>query len=253
MKSATRAPIRVHNQIAREIGTAIVSGQLRPGRVLDKEIEASARRHVSRTAYREALRILSAKGLIHSRPRRHAGERGFRVASAGQRRAHLDVQRNAGPEMIRLFELRTIVEPAAAAIAALRRTPQQLLEMKTALEQMALHTLHHAEGRKADQAFHAALLAGTENPFLVSLTNGVTAAVEALTQYKLRLAKVERDPVPDHRRVYEAVAAQEGDAAREAMNRLIRLAIQDMPASQRPRRLSTASLPGIAYLLPASP
>ena len=122
--------------------------------------------------------------------------------------------------------------------------------MKTALEQMALHTLHHAEGRKADKAFHAALLAGTANPFLVSLTNGVTAAVEALTQYKLRLAKVERDPVPDHRRVYEAVAAQEGDAAREAMNRLIRLAIQDMPASQRPRRLSTASLPGVAICSP---
>ena len=255
MKSATRAPIRVHSQIAREVGTAIVSGQLRPGRVLDNEIEASARRHVSRTAYREALRILSAKGLIHSRPRV-----GTRVSEVSE--WHLldnDVltwmfSGTPGPEVIHgLFELRTIVEPAAAAIAALRRTPRQLLEMKTALEQMALHTLHHAEGRKADKAFHAALLAGTENPFLISLTNGVTAAVEALTQYKLRLAKVERDPVPDHRRVYEAVAAQEADAAREAMNRLIRLAIQDMPASQRPRRLSTASLPGVAYLLPASP
>lgn len=252
---AKRATLRVHELIAREIGVAIVSGQLRPGRVLGTEIEASAQRHVSRTAYREALRILSAKGLIHSRPRL-----GTRVSEVSQ--WHLldnDVlawlfSGTPEPEVIHgLFELRTIVEPAAAAIAALRRQPAQLLEMEAALGLMAFHTLHGAEGRKADKAFHAALLAASENPFLISLTNGVTAAVEALTQYKLRLAKVERDPVPDHRRVYEAVAAQDADAAREAMERLIRLAIQDMPVGQRPRRLSTASLPGIAYLLPASP
>ena len=255
MKSATRAPFRVHSQIAREIGTAIVSGQLRPGHVLDNEIEASSRRHVSHTAYREALRILSAKGLIHSRPRR-----GTRVSEVSE--WHLldnDVlvwlfSGTPQPEVIHgLFELRTIVEPAAASIAALRRTPEQLLEMEAALQGMAFHTLHRAEGRKADKAFHAALLAGTKNPFLVSLTNGVTAAVDALTQYKLRLARVERDPVPDHRHVYEAVAAQDADAARAAMERLIRLAIEDMPASQRPRRLSSASLPTITYLLPASP
>ena len=255
MKSATRAPFRVHNRIAREIGTAIVSGQLRPGHVLENEIEASSRRHVSHTAYREALRILSAKGLIHSRPRR-----GTRVSEVSE--WHLldnDVlvwlfSGTPEPEVIHgLFELRTIVEPAAAAIAALRRTPRQLLEMEAALEQMALHTLHRADGRKADKAFHAALLAATKNPFFISLTNGVTAAVDALTLYKLRLAKVERDPVPDHRRVYEAVAARDANGAREAMDSLIRLAIQDMPARQRPRRLSSASLPAIAYLLPASP
>jgi len=252
---AKRAPFRVHELIAREIGVSIVSGQLRPGRVLDTEIQASARRHVSRTAYREALRILSSKGLIHTRPRL-----GTRVSEVAE--WHLldnDVldwlfSATPEPEVIHgLFELRTLVEPAAAAIAAVRRTPGQLLGREAALELMALHTLHVEEGRKADKAFHAALLASTENPFLISLTNGVTAAVDALTRYKLRLAKVERDPVPDHRRVYEAVAAQDADAARDAMDRLIRLAIQDMPASQRPRPLSPASLPSIAYLLPASP
>ncbi len=61
--------LRIHGLIAREIGLAIVSGRLRPGHVLDGEVEASSRRRVSHTAYREALRILSAKGLIQSRPR----------------------------------------------------------------------------------------------------------------------------------------------------------------------------------------
>src|SRR5512134_1526171 len=64
-----RSVLRVHGTIAREIGLSIVSGRLRPGHVLDGEIDASSKWGVSRTAYREAIRILSAKGLIHSRPR----------------------------------------------------------------------------------------------------------------------------------------------------------------------------------------
>ncbi len=66
---ASRKPLRLHGSIAREIGLLIVSGRYRPGHVLDGEVEASEQRRVSRTAYREAVRILAAKGLVHSRPR----------------------------------------------------------------------------------------------------------------------------------------------------------------------------------------
>jgi DNA-binding FadR family transcriptional regulator len=134
-----------------------------------------------------------------------------------------------------LYELRTIVEPAAAALAATRRTQAHLVDMRRALDAMTLHTLHKVEGREADKAFHAALLAATANPFVISLTNGVTAAVNSLTEFKLRLAKVERDPVPDHLRVYDAIAAKDPDASRDAMIKLIRLAVLDMPAKQRPQ------------------
>jgi len=233
----TPSHLRVHGTIAREIGVSIVSGRVRPGHVMDGEIEASARRRVSRTAYREAIRILSAKGLIHSRPRT-----GTRVSPISA--WHLldpDVlawlfSGNPRPEVLHgLFELRTIVEPAAAALAATRRNQSHLLEMRAALDAMSLHTLHKAEGREADQRFHAALLAATANPFVISLTNGVTAAVNALTEFKTRLAKISRDPVPDHMRVYDAIAAKDAAAARDAMVRLIHLAVLDMPARQRPR------------------
>ena len=128
-----------------------------------------------------------------------------------------------------LYELRTIVEPAAAALAATRRTQAHLADMRRALDAMTFHTLDKLEGREADKAFHAALLAATANPFVISLTNGVTAAVNALTEFKQRLAKIERDPVPDHLRVYDAIAAKDADGAREAMIKLIRLAVLDMP------------------------
>ncbi|MGH8201063.1 MAG: FadR/GntR family transcriptional regulator, partial [Steroidobacteraceae bacterium] len=61
--------LRLHGTIARDIGVRIVSGRIAPGRVLDGEIDASERLKVSRTAYREAIRILAAKGLIESRPK----------------------------------------------------------------------------------------------------------------------------------------------------------------------------------------
>jgi DNA-binding FadR family transcriptional regulator len=139
------------------------------------------------------------------------------------------------------------VEPAAAALAATRRNQEHLAEMRSALEAMKLHTLHKVEGRDADKAFHAALLAATANPFVISLTNGVTAAVNALTEFKLRLAKIERDPVPDHLRVYDAIAAKDANAAHEAMVKLIRLAVLDMPVKQRPRPPAVATISEIEY------
>ena len=246
-----RDPLRVHGTIAREIGLSIVSGKLRPGHVLDGEIEASSMWRVSRTAYREAIRILSAKGLIRSRPRT-----GTRVSAISEWHL-LDPDVLAWmftgvprPEVIHgLFELRTIVEPAAAALAATRRTQAHLTDMRRALDAMSFHTLHKAEGREADKAFHAALLAATANPFVVSLTNGVTGAVNALTEFKQRLAKIERDPVPDHLRVYDAIAAKDADAAREAMIKLIRLAVLDMHVKQRPRPPSGSTIKEAAYFI----
>ncbi len=214
-----------------------MAGLLRPGQVLEGELEASAQRRVSRTAYREAMRILGAKGLIHTRP--HTGTR---VSNTSEWHL-LDPDVLAWvfggvprPEIIHgIFELRTMVEPAAAGLAAKRRSRSHLMNMRDALDDMTRHTLHKPEGREADKAFHAALLAATRNPFLISLTNGVTAAVNALTEYKQRLAKIERDPVPDHVRVYDAIAAKDADGAREAMTRLIRLAVFDMPVGKRPK------------------
>src|SRR5262245_14644670 len=156
-----RKALRLHGTIARDLGVLIVSGRYRAGHVLDGEVEASEQRKVSRTAYREALRILAAKGLVHSRPRV-----GTRVSPLEN--WHLldpDVLSWAfsgepEPEVLHgLFELRTIVEAAAAALAATRRRADHLHAMDRALDAMERHTLNVAEGRLADQQFHAALLA----------------------------------------------------------------------------------------------
>jgi DNA-binding FadR family transcriptional regulator len=246
---AGRKALRLHGSIARDIGVLIVTGRYRPGHILDGEVEASEQRKVSRTAYREAVRILSAKGLVDSRPRV-----GTRVSPLEQ--WHLldpDVlswvfSGEPEPDVLHgLFELRTIVEPAAAALAATRRNQRHLDSMRRALDAMSHFTLHVEEGRNADKDFHAALLAATANPFIVSLTNGVTAAVIALTEFKQRIAPLKRDPAPDHWRVYDAIAAKDADGARAAMAELIRLAIMDTPIRQRPKPASATRASRVAH------
>jgi DNA-binding FadR family transcriptional regulator len=228
-KGERRRPLRLHGTIARDIGVRIVSGHIAPGRVLDGEIEASGRLQVSRTAYREAVRILVAKGLIESRPKR-----GTLVTEPHH--WHLldpDViswifTGNPEERLLRgLFELRTIVEPAAAALAAERRSAEQLKKLRASLERMTKHSLAIDDGQQADCEFHATLLQASGNPFLISLTSGVTAAITWTTIFKQRKKPLPRDPLPDHERVYQAVRSRDAAAAHTAMTELVSLALSD--------------------------
>lgn len=237
---ARRKSLRLHGMVARDIGIQIVSGRYRAGDLLDGEIEASERLNVSRTAYREAVRILAAKGLVEVRPKI-----GTRVTP--REKWHL-----LDPDVLSwifkyepdehllesLFELRKIVEPEAAALAARNRKDSHLKSMSDALEAMAEHTLAKEEGRIADQDFHTALLDATGNPFLISLTSSVSAAVTWTTVFKQRLRPLRRDPIPDHRRVYEAIAAADPKAAHQAMADLVDMAFFDTATAPRAKTRS---------------
>ncbi|UZK69712.1 FadR family transcriptional regulator [Sphingomonas sp. S1-29] len=224
-----RKSLRIHGVIARDLGMSIVTGHYAPGEVLNGEVAASGDLQVSRTAYREALRILAAKGLVESRPKT-----GTRVSARAK--WHLldpDVLSwifAVEPEdtlLESLFELRLIVEPQAAGLAATRRTDEHLAQMLAALEGMTEHTLASEAGRLADQHFHAALLDASGNPFLASLASGVGAAVAWTTVFKQRNEPLRRDPLPEHWRVYDAVAAGDADEARRVMTELVDMAFLD--------------------------
>jgi DNA-binding FadR family transcriptional regulator len=224
--------LRLHGTIARELGIAIVSGRYHPGDLLDGEIAASEQFAVSRTAYREAVRILAAKGLVDARPKV-----GTRINARHEWNLLdpdvLDWTFESEPDLQlldSLFELRNVVESAAAGLAATRRTTQHLKLMRSALEGMAAHTLATEAGRQADLDFHTTLLDATNNPFMISLTNGVGAAIRTTTIFKQRKRPLSRDPLPDHLRVFEAIAARDPPRAQEAMSELIQLARIDIPS-----------------------
>jgi DNA-binding FadR family transcriptional regulator len=126
-----------------------------------------------------------------------------------------------------LFELRAVVEPAAARFAAERRDKEDIKAMKDALAQMRRHTLATEAGRAADRAFHDALLSATHNSAMMALSASISAAVSWTTEFKQRSRALPRDPVPDHAKVFDAIAAGDPDAASAAMRALVDLALDD--------------------------
>ncbi len=229
--------LRLHGTIARDLGVAITSGQYKPGDLLFGEVASSAKLAVSRTAYREAVRILAAKGLVESKPK------------VGTKVSPLSKWHMLDPDVLAwtfenepdlallesLFELRDVVESAAAALAAVRRTTKDLDAMRDGIERMAARTLASEEGQDGDTAFHESLLQATDNPYFISLTTGVNAAVKTTTMFKQREKPLPRDPVPDHLRVFQAIADRNPERAQREMSTLVRLALQDIPLSQKAR------------------
>ncbi len=235
---------RLHGAIAHWLGAAILSGEYAPGTTLSGEIEFSQTLDVSRSAYREAVQVLIAKGLVESRPKT-----GTRVLPR-ERWNLLDPEVLAWAfagepdvDFVRsLFELRAIVEPAAAALAAHRRTSAQLRTMKDALAAMTRHTLATEIGRTADRDFHDAILRATHNDALIVLSSSIGAAVNWTTLFKQRGGKLPRNAIPDHRRVYDAISEGDSEAARAAMHGLIDLALEDTRLSMQHRQNATGDI-----------
>lgn len=220
---------RLRGAISQYLGTAIVSGAIRPGERLTGEVANAEALDVSRSAYREAVRELTAKGLVETRTK--AGT----IVQPRNRWNLLDPDVLAwafsdepDPLYVRnLFELRSIVEPAAARLAAERREKEDVAAMRAALAKMRRHTLATEAGRTADREFHDAVLRATHNDTLVTLSASIGAAVNWTTQFKQRSRTLPRDPVPDHARVSDAIAAGDQDAAEAAMRALIDMALDD--------------------------
>lgn len=224
-----KRPDDVRHGIAHDLGVAIVSGRIAPGAALLSEERYSVENGVSRGAYREALRILAAKGLIQNRLKSTTlvNERakwsmldldvlGWMFEN-GPRRTFIDS----------IFELRGIVEPAAAGLAAMRRTERELARMGHALEEMERYGLRDERGRAADQAFHLAILTATRNEPLMTLSSSIAAAVEWTTRFARDERNSARDPMPDHHGVFAAIVAGDREPARRAMEALIDNALAD--------------------------
>lgn len=224
---------RLHGALAHKLGTAILSGQYAPGDVLPGEVVFAEELGVSRSAYREAIQVLTAKGLVASRPK--AGTR----VLARERWNLLDPEvlawAFAGEPDVRfvrdLFELRSVIEPAAARLAAMRRSKDDVRIMRDALAAMRRHTLTTEAGRSADRDFHDAILRASGNQAMVVLSASIGAAVHWTTQFKQRSRELPRNPIPDHVRVFDAIAASDPDAAAEAMGSLVDLALEDTRSS----------------------
>lgn len=212
----------LHGRLAHELGLQIVAGEIATGTVLPTENDLSARYHVSRTALREAMKVLTAKGLMESRPRvgtRVRPRADWHLIDPDVIAWHCEASPN-GDVLCDMFEIQLIVEPNAAALAAERRTDGDIRIIEDALDEMVRIVTTGGDMAGPNLRFHTAIMAAAGNPFLSALA----LLIEPASVVAVRLIW-DHDPaafsLEAHRAVVEAIGAGRGGMARRTMQSLM--------------------------------
>lgn len=226
----------LHGRVVDDLGRRIVSGALPPGAVVDLD-QLETDLDVSRTVVREAVKVLTAKGLLDSRPRLGT----FVRDRSDWNLLDPDVMswRDNGEPDERLIsdlaEVRRIVEPEGARLAAARRTEADVLAMRAALERMRRSGRDLEEHVAADLAFHRAVLAASQNELLGRLEVVLEPALRA--RDTLAFSAGHDDAfLPAHAAVAEAIADADPERAEAAMAALLDAAAADTAAVLDRRR-----------------
>lgn len=212
------APTSAYEQVAARLRQRIRLGLLPVGERLPPERHLAEQLGVSRVTLRDALGILQGEGLIDRR--RGAGGGAVIVGrrpSPVEARAEL---RRQTATFDRILELRLVIEPGAARLAAERRSDDDLRRLELSIEGMQCAAQGGGDGvgefHRADSIFHLTIAAASRNPYLYE------AVEEARSRLFAPMAAIDKqglqqDSVAEHRAVLEAIADGDGDRAASAM------------------------------------
>ena len=220
-----------HAAVVDRLASIIIGGDNSAAAQLPTEPELCVSRGVSRTILREAIKTLSAKGLVVTGPR---------IGTRAQPPSNWNL---LDPDVIRwrlaagvdntfvrdILELRLAIEPKAAALAAKRATEADILALRAA--SAAMHeAVSKQNGRylEADLAFHETILSATHNQFFAALTPAVDALLRVSFRYSVKSRESARSSLPFHDAVVDAIAARDPDAAEKAIRFLIGSAREDV-------------------------
>jgi GntR family transcriptional regulator, galactonate operon transcriptional repressor len=243
-------PRTTHRAVVDALARDIFAGRYLPGASLPTEPELCAEFEVSRTTVREALKTLTAKGIITVRPKT-----GTRVLPF-DRWSLLDPEvvawrlaAGVDDEFVRdLVDIRLIIEPEAAARAAARAEPLDVMALSGAYDHM--HRAGHGDGNyiQADLEFHCTLLRSAHNQFLTQLIPVLTG----MLRFSFELSVTSRATViaalPLHRAIVTGIEQRDPAAARAATRYLIERARDDIEA--RPEGMASGIAPGSHLTLP---
>jgi GntR family transcriptional repressor for pyruvate dehydrogenase complex len=224
---------RLYEQIVQQIEDSVLKGVLKEGDQLPAERELAQQFGVSRTAVREAIKALHEKGLVDAHP-----GRGTFIANGNSNsmRQSLDRILKSGQAdgAAHLVEIREILEPEIAALAAVRADDQDLATMREAVSVMDNANQDADAFIEADLDFHLSLAEAAANPFVLSLIDSI---VGLLREQRMRIFHVgggpERGQV-HHKQILDAIERRDSQGAREAMQahlRQVREDSRDAPGS----------------------
>jgi GntR family transcriptional regulator, transcriptional repressor for pyruvate dehydrogenase complex len=217
---------RLYEQIVQQIQDSIETGALKPGDQLPAERELALQFGVSRTAVREAVKTLREKGLVEAYP-----GRGTFITSGSSNSIRLTLDRMIKTGNVEgtlhLVEVREILEPEIAALAATRADEESLVEMREAVSIMDKAKRDPDAFIEADLDFHLALAEAAANPLILSLIDSI---VGVLREQRISIFGVDGGPERGqyhHKRVLEAVENRDPAGARAAMRAHLRQVRED--------------------------
>ncbi|HEX6120782.1 MAG TPA: FadR/GntR family transcriptional regulator [Dongiaceae bacterium] len=221
-KAAKARGERLHHSLAQDIGARILREEYAPGSLLPNEAEWCDVYGVSRTAVREAIKMLAAKGLIVSRPKIGSRVRpreawnlldrdvlAWYWAASDQQHFLSNVQ-----------QMREILEPEAAALAAVNHTASQLATIEAAYKGMVEST-NIADWNTHDVRFHLAILGAADNELLVPLGILIESALSNMFAFTASHNEDVRKALPLHEAILAAIRRRSPAAARRAARVLL--------------------------------
>jgi GntR family transcriptional repressor for pyruvate dehydrogenase complex len=207
---------RLYEQIVQQIEESVLKGTLKPGDQLPAERELAQQLGVSRTAVREAVKTLREKGLVEA----YSGRGTFitdGTSQAARQSFDLMVKLGQAEGSPHLAELRLILEPGIAALAAARVQEPEIVALREAVTVMDGAQRDPDAYIEADLDFHLALAEAAGNPLILSLIDSI---VGLLREQRMRIFNVEGGPQRGqihHKRILEAIERHDPEMARSAM------------------------------------
>jgi len=217
---------RLYQQIVQQIEESIDKGELKEGDQLPAERELAQQFGVSRTAVREAVKTLSEKGLVEA----YAGRGTFITnGSTNSIRNTLDRMIRNGPleGTVHLAEMREILEPEIAFLAAKRADQETISAMQESISVMDAARMDPEAFIEGDLDFHLALAEAAGNPLILSLIDSI---VGLLREQRMRTYYTDGGPERGqyhHKRILEAIEHRDPQGARDAMRAHLRQVRED--------------------------
>ncbi|CAB3785907.1 FadR/GntR family transcriptional regulator [Paraburkholderia fynbosensis] len=220
----------LHRRVLNQMGEQICSGKFAPGEILPAEPVLAEQMQVSRITIRETMKSLSAKGMLEVR-RRY----GTIVLPRSQWQLFdpdvITWRARAGtfdPGLIDdLMELRLIIEPNAAKLAAKRATDDDRKAVRRAYKAMERAVAGNGEYVPADLAFHGAILTACHNQFVQQMQNALSAILRTSFELSSEIAGGPARSLPMHEALCIAIEQGDPEAAEQAVLTLIRRAEKD--------------------------
>jgi DNA-binding FadR family transcriptional regulator len=225
-----RATVRGQNltyTVANSLGAAVVTGVYSADNPIPIEAQLCRQYEASRSVVREAVKMLTAKGLLGSRPRLGTSvqpEENWNLLDPDVLGWLLE--RKYSPALLIEFtELRLSVEPGAAALAARVAGAEEKTAIRDAIERMQAADRGDDDPLDSDIAFHVAVLRASRNRFYAQLTGFAATALRFSIRTTNRYKGVQLASVADHKKVADAIIGGRAVAAGEAMRKLIQEAL----------------------------